>query len=321
MGRKYSTGFTIVELLIVVVVIAILAAVTIVSFHGVTNRAKDSSAQSVAAQAAKKLVAFSALNADSYPDDITSSDIGLVSSATTSYEYRVSTDKKSFCLTTIKDSISYYVSDTSPTPTKGVCIGHSSTGRKPVTNLAVNPSVEVNANYYSGSAGTGGAITGARVVADTPFGQSFYRQIWTTSPTALAGVYVQYAGTGANTVEANKAYTVRATVRSSWATATTLRIIWWNTTNNEISRVSSAPAQLAPGQWTDMTVSGVAPGGVARIRVVFDNTGTLPPVNGALDVDGVLITEGDDLFGYSDGSYSKWQWDGTPHTSTSKVAP
>lgn len=37
----YSRGFTIVELLIVIVVIAILAAISIVAYNGVQNRAKD----------------------------------------------------------------------------------------------------------------------------------------------------------------------------------------------------------------------------------------------------------------------------------------
>ena len=37
-----KTGFTIVELLIVIVVIGILAAITIVAFNGVQARAKDS---------------------------------------------------------------------------------------------------------------------------------------------------------------------------------------------------------------------------------------------------------------------------------------
>lgn len=43
MGQK--NGFTIVELLIVVVVIAILAAITIVSYSGITNRANDTAVQ------------------------------------------------------------------------------------------------------------------------------------------------------------------------------------------------------------------------------------------------------------------------------------
>lgn len=48
-------GFTIVELLIVVVVIAILAAITIVSYNGITNRAHDTTVKTDATNAAKQL--------------------------------------------------------------------------------------------------------------------------------------------------------------------------------------------------------------------------------------------------------------------------
>ncbi len=44
--RKSVGGFTIVELLIVIVVIAILAAITIVAYNGVQNRTNDSAVQS-----------------------------------------------------------------------------------------------------------------------------------------------------------------------------------------------------------------------------------------------------------------------------------
>ncbi len=53
-GRS-SKGFTIVELLIVVVVIAILAAITIVSYNGITTSAKESALKSDLSTAAKKL--------------------------------------------------------------------------------------------------------------------------------------------------------------------------------------------------------------------------------------------------------------------------
>ena len=60
-------GFTIVELLIVVVVIAILAAITIVGFTGIQDRAKQSALQSDVSQAAKK-VSLSAVDLnEQYP--------------------------------------------------------------------------------------------------------------------------------------------------------------------------------------------------------------------------------------------------------------
>jgi prepilin-type N-terminal cleavage/methylation domain-containing protein len=53
-------GFTIVELLIVVVVIAILAAITIVSYNGITSRANTSAATAAAATVQKKAELFAA---------------------------------------------------------------------------------------------------------------------------------------------------------------------------------------------------------------------------------------------------------------------
>jgi len=57
-AQKNSTGFTIVELLIVIVVIGILAAITIVSFNGVQNRANDTAVQSDIGVVGKKMSLF-----------------------------------------------------------------------------------------------------------------------------------------------------------------------------------------------------------------------------------------------------------------------
>jgi len=46
--KRKESGFTIVELLIVIVIIGILAAITIVSYNGITKRANTASAQSTA---------------------------------------------------------------------------------------------------------------------------------------------------------------------------------------------------------------------------------------------------------------------------------
>ena len=64
-----TRGFTIVELLIVIVVIAILAAITIVAYNGIQNRAKASAAQSLANNIVKKAEAFNTIES-SYPANV-----------------------------------------------------------------------------------------------------------------------------------------------------------------------------------------------------------------------------------------------------------
>jgi len=65
--NNQTRGFTIVELLIVIVVIGILAAVTIVSFNGVSTRARDASRSSAITSVQKALEMYRIDNNDLYP--------------------------------------------------------------------------------------------------------------------------------------------------------------------------------------------------------------------------------------------------------------
>lgn len=68
-----SSGFTIVELLIVIVVIAILATVSIVAYNGIQNRAHVSTVQSDFSNAAKKAEVYRVNSSnDSYPTNTAS---------------------------------------------------------------------------------------------------------------------------------------------------------------------------------------------------------------------------------------------------------
>ena len=60
--RKRRRGFTIVELLIVIVVIAILAAITIVAYNGIQSRARNTIRQDELTKWAKLFMGYKAIN-------------------------------------------------------------------------------------------------------------------------------------------------------------------------------------------------------------------------------------------------------------------
>lgn len=75
-------GFTIVELLIVIVIIAILAAITITAYNGLQARANNSSAMATANMLARKIQAYYGINA-SYPATSITNFTGLKSALAT----------------------------------------------------------------------------------------------------------------------------------------------------------------------------------------------------------------------------------------------
>lgn len=67
--RKSDRGFTIIELLIVIVIIAILAAITIVAYSGLTTKADNSAAESNASSVKSVAEAFNA-DRGHYPQSV-----------------------------------------------------------------------------------------------------------------------------------------------------------------------------------------------------------------------------------------------------------
>jgi prepilin-type N-terminal cleavage/methylation domain-containing protein len=116
-------GFTIVELLIVIVVIGILAAITIIAFNGVQQKAVASSMQSDLDNASKQLK-IDQVTTGSFPTTVAAANNGqgLKVSANTTYRYTVNnaTNPQTFCLTAVNGSTFYMITDSS-TPAVGSC--------------------------------------------------------------------------------------------------------------------------------------------------------------------------------------------------------
>lgn len=79
--NQNQKGFTIVELLIVIVVIAILAAISIVAFTGIQQRGRDSARASDVSNIVKAVTAYTTEDNGAWPTDAASMNTALTSSA------------------------------------------------------------------------------------------------------------------------------------------------------------------------------------------------------------------------------------------------
>lgn len=134
---SFQKGFTIVELLVVIVVIGILAAVTIVAFNGVSQRAVKASMQTDLTSASKQLK-IDQISTGAYPSSTGAADEGkgLRASGTTTYQYSFnnSATPPTFCLTAINGSYSFYITQDG-VPTEGMCPGHTTPNQGVVTTI------------------------------------------------------------------------------------------------------------------------------------------------------------------------------------------
>lgn len=133
-------GFTIVELLVVIAVIGILAAITLVSYSGITNRATIASIQSDLSNASTALRMDQTTN-DSFPATLVLANggKGITPSQTMDsiiYVPDNTSNHDNFCLQYRKGTNTYAV-DASSQPAKGVCL----------TNLVSNSLFETTVNW------------------------------------------------------------------------------------------------------------------------------------------------------------------------------
>lgn len=315
-GPQSQRGFTIVELLIVVIVIAILAAITLVAFSNVTNRAKASAAASAAQQAAKKVAIYMTTNADQVPIDLATA--GVTDQNGTSYQFRTdaTTSPQKYCITATSNGVSSFINNTDQTsPKAGACPGHGVDGGSTVTNLFPDPSL-TGAIAYWNSFGTSGAGTRSTPTDGGAQGPSYARLRVTTAPTGGS------LGTGTNITQpavAGQSYSFSGYVRTSWVTSSAASILFVDGVGGNLPSVNGSSTAIPAGTWTRVTVTGVAPAGTAAMRpwVATTSGAALPPANSTFDADGFMLTSGAIIVPYGDGDAPGWAWNGAANNSSS----
>lgn len=116
-AKQKESGFTIVELLIVIVVIGILAAITIVAFNGVQNRAREARLQSELGSVAKALeLAKTGGSTDTYPTTLTGLNAPI--SGVTYFHDAVD---NTYCASKSEGTSVYHISSASTAAKSGEC--------------------------------------------------------------------------------------------------------------------------------------------------------------------------------------------------------
>lgn len=115
--KQFDHGFSIIELIVVIVIIGILSAITIVSYTGMQNRATVTSLKSDLNSAADLLRIDQAHSSiGEFPDNLTAANggSGIPASKNTTYQYTVNNTNtpnipRTFCLTATKNAQSYNI--------------------------------------------------------------------------------------------------------------------------------------------------------------------------------------------------------------------
>ncbi len=310
-------GFTIVELLIVIVVIAILAAITIVAYNGIQNRAKQSSAQSRLAQANKKILAYAVTNSDSYPASLAAAE---VDNSDNGLQYSVNNDvsPRTYGLTSTNGNFSYYVSSTSNTPVAGAYAGHGVNGIPAITNLVPNPKVATGTSawstrYSTNGTGTGGRISGLSSMGGTSI-TTAYRLTLTAAPSSWWRVTYNPID-----ITAGETYTLSAFIRPSVAVTSGVIMIW----RNGSTTISESPGTFSAhtaSNWTRRSSTATAPAGATSVQIDIGST-TSAAVGTTMDVTGIFLEKSSQLSTYADGDSDGWAWSTTANSSTSSGPP
>lgn len=304
-GRR---GFTIVELLIVIVVIGILAAISIIAYNGIQSRAQAAAVSSALDQTNRKLALY-AVDNGVYPPDLATAGINN-SAGGTSYQYSVNNavSPQTYCVTVTDGTTSYKASSATPIPSSGGCPGHGVGGVGAVTNLSRNPKgVGLSSAYFT--SGWFSPLGSTTDTANVSFGGN---TDWHDFIASTVGNAIMRERINLSDLVNGQTYTASVLVANAGAAAFTVEL--------DFCDQGSVNFTINPGETRRITTSGMRASYDSTYSFVDVQPLTLGGTDGIL-VNNAMLTSGATLYNYADGNSANWIWNGAVSASTSTGPP
>lgn len=315
MRHTKSTGFTIVELLIVIVVIAILAAITIVAYTGVQKGARESAVQADLTTVARKMAldyasggAYATVEAD------VAGGAGLPTGSTS---YQFTSTGTTYCITGTNGDVSYKVSSAAPTPSSGGCPGHGVNGVAAMTNYAANPSA-VGSTTGFGQAGGGPVATTTTIASDQAHHgtTSLKREV-----TGASGYTGAMARPPAGSLVVNTGEKVHWSfwIYSTKAGTINVYIEGSKVSDGTYAGAGSGTVAIPANTWTKVSGSWTATLGMNVSQAGGYNLNVV--AGDIVWFDEFMVAKGSSLPNYADGTTANWVWNGAANNATSSGPP
>lgn len=204
---------------------------------------------------------------------------------------------------------------------------------QPIKNFVQNPQAAVSTTGYIFHATNAPGVTSS-VSGGGPFSRSFARRTMNAifSPTAGTDLF-QLADTswvsifgptvgGSCGVTPGKQYVVSAFVRVSQAVNLRISLEFIKDATSALGSTSTSDITVAANTWTRLSHVGTAGVDAQALRLDIDAGAGITWANGdTMDVTALMITEGSNLYPFSDGNSDAWNWVGTPGASESLAWP
>lgn len=348
-------GFTIVELLIVIVVIGILAAIIIVGYGAVVGNANDGSIKSDLQKIDDAMKETALDNGGIFPNTATEMQALNLQLSSGAYDTTnqaniylcTNTAQTTYAIIAMSTSGNRFVlkSDSGTTQYSGSVtwdatdINGDATCASIDSSLAYTGVAGVNGGSWSSWTGTqssydtvanavtdpsatstnsysGTGATGTSAVV-TSGGYSGTTFVRRTfSASGTAGALMGRSSTSTRVnVAAGTTYTASGYVRASSTQTISIGIAWYDGTGALIS-TSSGQATAIGQNWSRLYETDAAPSAAVAATLTFYATTTWG-VGSYEDLDAVMMTPSSTLYNYADGDSTGWTWSGTAEASSS----